>query len=587
MKKMAGSMMILLVAASGVFPRDRSNDIIVFKNVNLISMTSAKVIPHQTVLIKGNTIFKIGNSKSLSTPKGAIIVDGNGKYLMPGLADMHVHFGLREWETPDANLFLANGVTTIRDLTQGESVSSIKKWCVDFNSKNRLGPTIYDAWTIWGNESQVMATVPLIKTNGYDCLKVNDFLSRADFFNVLKKAKESGIYTLGHIAYPVTIDDVIASGMEELSHVELLPIALIHDPQFDSVAKEQWGDEMLKRMFGLLGPVHQDQSGSGLQKVKARLAAEIRKLQGKDVVVTTTLVCDQAMALMYNDLKRISERPDSCYLAPRFWDDLKNGKEKNSFFRGREWAAQLFYDLVLYSMDEIRKNRIPIVAGTDTGPVFMGIVPGFSLHDELQLLIDCGYAPYEALSAATRDASKIIAKMTGRDEFGTIEPGKRADLLLLENNPLSNIASARNPLGVMTAGVWLDKGKLNELLQIKRKLVTPILREVAKKTSSAEAVVAEYEKLVGTNRLNDYYMGEPVLTTLGYDFLKLVMIDEAIKIFKFNVGEYPYAANVYDSLGEAYLKKGDKSLAIENYRKALSMDPSFESSRNALRELEK
>jgi tetratricopeptide (TPR) repeat protein len=344
---------------------------------------------------------------------------------------------------------------------------------------------------------------------------------------------------------------------------------------------------MLMRMIALLRPAHEDTSGKELEKIKERLAGMIAKMKGKGVTVTTTLVCDEVIALTYNNLYEIVHRPGSMYLPPRYWDDLMKGKEKNAYFRGMEWAAQMFYDLIVFSLGEIRKNGIPIVAGTDSGPFFIAAAPGFALHDELRAIVGSGYTPYEALAAATSDASKVIAKMTGRDEFGTIEPGKRADLVLLGNDPLQNIESIRKPLGVMTAGIWLDKKNLDQLLQIKRKLTTPILREVGKKTGSVDAVIAEYKKLCNENRLNDYYMSEAVLTTLSYDFLNLGKIDEAIEISKLNCKEYPYSANVYDSLAEAYLKKGDKASAIETYRKALTMDPSFESSIKALQELEK
>jgi tetratricopeptide (TPR) repeat protein len=579
--------LLMLLAARGAFSQTQADEIVAFKNVNLIPMTSAKVVPQQTVLIKGGKIFKIGDSKSLSIPKAATVIDGTGNYLLPGLADMHVHFGLREWETPDANLYLANGVTTIRDLTQGGTVGSIKKWCDDFNSKKRLGPTIYNAWTLWGWEPHAAETVPLAKANGYDCLKINSYFTRAEFFDIVTRAKAAGIYTIGHVPWPLSMDDVIASGMNELSHVELLPIMLIDDPQFEPLPKNKWDEEMLTRMFALLTPAHEDATGKELEKIKERLAGMIAKMKGKGVTVTTTLVCDEVIALTYNDLYEIVHRPGSMYLSPRYWDDLMKGKEKNAYFRGKEWGAQLFYDLIVFSLGEMRKNGIPIVAGTDSGPSFVAEAPGFALHDELRAIVAGGYTPYEALAAATRDASKVVARMTGRDEFGTVEEGKRADLLLLADNPLENVAAARTPLGVMTAGKWLTRPELERLLQVKRILVTPILREVWKKTNSVDAVIAEYKKACSENYLNDYYMAEGVLTRLGYDFLNLGKIDEAIAIFKLNCEEYRYSANVYDSLGEAYLKKGDKASAIETYRKALSLDPGFESSLKALQELEK
>jgi tetratricopeptide (TPR) repeat protein len=584
---MKKTLLILLCCAAALAAAENEKmSVTAFRDVNLVPMTGDAVLPHQTVLVRDGKIFQVGDGK-LSIPKGALVIDGRGRYLMPGLADMHVHSGTREWETPDYNLFLANGVTTLRDLTQEGPVGSIKRYCADFNSKKRLGPTIYNAWTLWGWEPHHAEAVAAVKANGYDCLKVNSYFTRAEFFEAVKQAAAAGLYTIGHVPWTLSMDDVVASGYNELSHVELLPIMLINNSRFETLPKNKWNEEMLNRMFSELTPVLEDPSGKELQKVEARLADMIAKLKGTGVTVTTTLVCDEVMALTYNNLSEIVQRQGSRYLPRQYWDNLMKGKEKNAYFRGKEKAAQLFYNLIRFSLGEIRKNGIPIVAGTDSGPSFIAAAPGFALHDELQAIAGCGYTPYEALTAATRDASKVVAKMTGRDEFGTVEEGKRADLLLLADNPLQDLAAARNPLGVMTAGVWLPRPELDRLMQVKRKLATPILREAAKKTASAAAVIAEYTKLCGENRYNDYYMSEGVLITLGYDFLQAGKIDEAIEIFKFNCQEYPFSANVYDSLAEAYIKKGDKAAAIAAYRKALAMDPNFESSIKALQELEK
>ncbi len=560
--------------------------VIAFRDVNLLAMTGFRVQPDQTVLVRGDRIWKIGASRSLAIPAGATVIDGRGRFLMPGLADMHVHSGTREWETPDYNLFLANGVTTIRDLTQEGPVSSIKRLGADFRERRRLGPTIYDAWTLWGWEARAAEAVPRIKANGYNCLKINTYFKREEWLRTVELARRAGLYRIGHVPYTLTIEDV-AAGMNELSHLEMFPIMLINDPSFEQLPKDKWDDEMLRRMIQLFTVAHDDTTGKELQKIRERLAGMIATLKDTGITVTTTLVCDEVLALTYNNLWAIVQRPGSVYLPPRYWDDLMKGKEKNAYFRGKEWAAQMFYDLLLFSLGEIRKNGIPIVAGTDCGPYFIAAAPGFALHDELRAIVGCGYSAYEALAAATCDASRVVARMTGRDEFGTVEAGKRADLLLLAGDPLANLENLRQPLGVMAAGTWLPRPELDALLRIKRKLVTPLLREVGKRTGSADAVIAEYKKISAANLRNEYFLSEGVLTMLGYDFLGLGRIDDAIRIFKLNCEEYPLSANVYDSLGEAFAKKGEKALAIATYRKALAVDPNFESSVKALAELEK
>ncbi|HNX98020.1 MAG TPA: amidohydrolase family protein, partial [Candidatus Aminicenantes bacterium] len=446
-------------AALSAAAPDSREAVIAFRDVTVVPMTREVLLPHRTVLVRGGRILAIGDRRQ-AIPPGALVVDGRGRYLMPGLADMHVHCGTREWETPDFNLFLAGGVTTVRDLTQGGPVASIQRYRADFDAKRRLGPTIYDAWTVWGWEPNLAEIVPMVKANGYDGLKINSFLSRADFLRVVEQARQAGIYRIGHVPYPLTIEDV-AAGLDELSHLEMFPIMLINDPSFDRLPREKWEDEMLQRMIQLFTAAHEDASGQKLREIRERIAALIARLKGTGVVVTTTLICDQVLALTYNNLAEIVRRPDSGYLPANYWDDLMKGKEKNAYFRGREWAAQLFYDLLLFSLGEVRKNGIPIVAGTDCGPAFIAAAPGFALHQELKAIVGCGYSPFEALAAATRDASQVVARMTGRDEFGPVEAGKRADLLLLAGNPLTDVAAAEKPLGVMVAGVWLPRPELD------------------------------------------------------------------------------------------------------------------------------
>lgn len=220
-------------------------------------------------------------------------------------------------------------------------------------------------------------TLPCIKTNGFDCMKVNDYLSRGDFYDVIRGAQDSGIYTLGHITYSATIDDAISAGMSELSHVELLPLVLINGSRFDSLSREKWGDEFLSSIFKLFESIHRDSSGKELRKVQDRLKTEILKLNAAGITITTTITCDQAIASKYIDLQKIASKPYSFYLPQAFWNDLQQGTDHNAYFRGQEWAAELLYELIIYCMGEIRECGLPIVAGTDAGPTYIGIVPGF------------------------------------------------------------------------------------------------------------------------------------------------------------------------------------------------------------------
>ena len=165
--------------------RSAAADVTAFTNVNLVPMTANKVIRGQTVIVSNGKILQIGPSRKIAAPAGAAIVDGTGKYLMPGLADMHTHLNDSMFEHPFFNLFLANGVTTIRDLAQG-APPSVLHYRSEIEAGKRLGPHMLVAYTIWGNETDITGLVAGQSRLGYDCLKVNSYFSPAGFDTVMR-----------------------------------------------------------------------------------------------------------------------------------------------------------------------------------------------------------------------------------------------------------------------------------------------------------------------------------------------------------------------------------------------------------------
>lgn len=217
---MKSSKILRVVILTILIPMGCSNseEIIAFKNVSLVPMTAEKIVPDQTILVKGDRIYRIGKSDEVKIPDKAKVVDGDGAFLMPGLADMHVHL-TGEWPLPQLDLFLANGVTTVRDL---DGRDFMLQWRDAIKAGQRAGPTIYAASPIiWGYEKNVAEHISKRKS-GYDSIKLYSYLSENDFKKVMVLAKEQKLYTVGHIPFAVGLDGVISEEMNEIAHIEEL-----------------------------------------------------------------------------------------------------------------------------------------------------------------------------------------------------------------------------------------------------------------------------------------------------------------------------------------------------------------------------
>jgi Amidohydrolase family/Tetratricopeptide repeat len=225
---------------------------------------------------------------------------------------------------------------------------------------------------------------------------------------------------------------------------------------------------------------------------------------------------------------------------------------------------------------------VDILAGTDTLNPYC--FPGFSLHDELNLLVQAGLTPMQALQAATLNPARFMGRET---DLGTIETGKLADLVLLDANPLDDIANTRKINAVVYGGRLFPKASLDEMLNevealaSKKSIAEALLITIQQQ--NVDAAIKQYHELKSTQAAS-YDFGEGELNGLGYQLLETKRFKEAIRILELNVEAYPLSANVYDSLGEAYMDDGDKELAIKNYKKSLELDAT---NSNAVEKLKK
>ena len=472
---------VLLLALSLMSCGKQSERITAFTHVNLVPMTGETIIEDQTVLVEGTGIVAIGDTDTARVPEGARVIDGEGAYLMPGLADMHMHTRL-DWEDRDIwpvhplNLYLANGVTTIKDFApHGSPLTYALQWRDEIQAGTRMGPTIYASGKLL-YASPLEDPEGIVRRNhklGFDFLKLYSFLSPEDFHDAMAAAKELGMYSSGHIPYAVGLEGVLHEGMDEVAHVEeLLPELIVFERDRD-LSPEGWLSHVISAALAQWDLTSPSVLGDVQAEASDTLVWIVDQLRSADVPVCTTMVIDDVIQRKLFHLAAFSGRPENRFLPSNYAESLEQGAEKHQIqFRGIEGLAVVKHDLDLWILDGLRRGGVMLLLGTDAGTGGMGIVPGYAIHDELRILVENGFTPYEAIATGTVNAAIVVERMTGEGDFGTIEEGKRADLILVPDNPLEDIAVIRQPLGVMAAGRWYDQAMLTDMIEPARKSAT-------------------------------------------------------------------------------------------------------------------
>ncbi len=431
------------------------DNISAFVDVTVVPMDSERVLRDQIVLVGEGRILEIGSSKVVRVPPGAHRIDAQGLFLLPGLADMHVHLVEGEVYFP---LFLANGITTVRNMAGGPEMSALR----DRVKRGVLiGPTIYTAGPIldgsppvWEGSDvaitpeQARSAVEKQKNASYDFLKVYDNLLAAAYDAILQAAAQAHMPVAGHVPPHVGLQRVLDAHQRSIEHLTGYFEWLQNDR---SPFKQSNEGEAFPHPAHLLAK--RQALVNWLDESRIRQIAEATAKAGTWNV--PTLVAWRNMT-PHTELEAAWKRPGTRYATSM----LHEWWNSHTGYSSEDWAAKRRGDTVRLKLTKaLHHAGARLLVGTDTPHPF--VVPGFSVHEELSNFVEAGLSPYGALKAATVDAAEFVG---AAGEFGVVKSGARADLILVEGNPLEDVKNASRIVGVMVRGHWLSREALQRSL---------------------------------------------------------------------------------------------------------------------------
>ena len=543
-------------------------------HVTVIDTAGGPALPDITVVLAGGRITAIAAKGRV--PKGVPAIDGRGKFLIPGLWDMHVHLDYTDY----LPLFVANGVTGVRVMW---GKPEYKDWQKQIDSGQLIGPRMFVGSAIvdgpkpyWpasvsvSSEAEARQAVIDAKKSGADFVKVYQFLPRDLYLDIADESKKQGIPFEGHVPISVTAEEASRAGQKSFEHlVGVLPAVSTRSGELFEAAQQDLADGMKtrQRFWGKHSAKLRDEMLAGYSEEKAAaLSAELKR-NGTWQCPTLTLL----HMFGYGDDPAFLADPRMKYMPPAiksYWDPSRvDGKRTPEDFAYMKREFQKDLEVV----GAMQRAGVGILAGTDTQNPYSFY--GFSLHDELGFLSQAGLTPMQALQAATVNPARFFGV---EKDFGTVERGKVADLVLLNANPLEKISNTQKIFAVVYRGKLLDRAALDGILAKAEGLAArPQIGEVLAKTIQAqgiEAAIQQYREL-NAKSPEAYDFGEDQFISLGYDLIRQKQYKEAIAILRLGVDGFPNSYNAYDSLGEAYMDNGDKELAIENYKKSVQLNP--------------
>ena len=545
-----------------------------FVHVNVVPMDRERIVGDQTVIVRDGRIAEMGAADGIEVPKDARSIDGRGQYLMPGLADMHAHL----YTPQEFPLYLAHGVTTVFNLW-GKPAHLM--WREKIARGEWLGPTIHTCGPIIFRAETADEARRIVEAQskaGYDSIKIYNDVSKVAYPVLIETARRNKMLVVGHIPRAVGLEGVLKA-RQPIAHAEEFIYTF-----FD------WNVED-----------------------EGRIPAAVAATREANVPVTLTLVFYDHMLRQAGDLTTFLARPEMKYLAPWarvLWGPgLNRYNPANSSPASLRWAEKsLAFQKTLAR--SLHQAGVKILAGTDA--MTPGAVPGFSLHEELGIMAGLGFTPFEAIETATRNAAEFLSP--GKD-FGTVAVGQRADLILLKENPLADLANLQHRAGVMVHGDWRTEVQFQEMLDDvpaayarAEQTVQPLLAgdparllgyidesdpfayvalaAVANRIAEQGAAqFSEFFREIYARRPDAELSAEINVSALAHRMFQLKKSGEAIALLVMNAEAHPKSAPAHARLAAAYRANGDKALAVESCRKALAIDPQLAGATEMLEQL--
>lgn len=456
------SLLSLLLFQSSQAPRGQSNVIL---HVTVIDATGAEAAPDQTLVIKGDRIIALGRSGEIAIPKNARIVDATGKFLIPGLWDMHVH-ALQEGRPKlFFPLLIANGITGVRDMgSPFAELEEITRLRERIEEGKLLGPRIIAAGPLVdgpnpmfpeisiavSNETEARRAVEDLQRDGADFIKVYSLLPRDAYFALADEARRRDIPFAGHVPESVGALEASDAGQRSIEHLSGVRLACsTSEAELRRELVEARARSDASLLYRALRNVYaKSRETYSEQKAEALFA----RFVANNTWQVPTLVVARFVA--QTDTGPKPSRPS----AAQNNEALKNTRASTPAedeFESVSTSAQNAFDLVI----AMKRAGVKFMAGTDAPNPF--VVPGPSLHDELELLVHAGFTPLEALQCATRNPAEYLGRL---NTLGTVEEGKLADLVLLDADPLADIGNTRKIWAVIVKGKILLRPQLDEMV---------------------------------------------------------------------------------------------------------------------------